>query len=84
MYSLVLFGDPTIENGQTTPSQSVYLRNDTIYFSCDYGYSLSGSNTSTCQSSGQWKPQFPSCISGNTGQACVIQTQLIRSSTTSK
>ena len=65
MYSLVLCGDPTIENGLTTPSKSVYLRDDIIYFSCDYGYSLSGSNTSTCQSSGQWQPHIPSCISGN-------------------
>ena len=62
---LVTCSNITIENGQITPSQSLYIINDVIHFSCDSGYNLTGSNTSTCQSSLQWEPHIPSCFQGN-------------------
>ena len=30
-------------------------------FSCDSGYSLSGSSSSICQADGTWNPQTPTC-----------------------
>ena len=65
IYLLVTRSDPTIENGQITPSQLVYIVSDVIHVSCDIGYYLNGGNTSTCQSSLQWQPHIPSCIQGN-------------------
>ena len=39
--------------------------NTTIWFSCDDGYTLSGSNTSICGTQGVWKPPLPTCQPGN-------------------
>ena len=56
--------DPTPENGQVTPSESIYMPNDTVDFSCNTGYNLNGCNRSTCQSTGDWKPHTPTCTPG--------------------
>ena len=34
-------------------------------FSCDYGYRISGSNSITCQNSGNWNQAKPSCTQSN-------------------
>ena len=65
----------SIENGQVnynasgvTNGNSKYYYVDTMAsFSCNFGYSLSGSDSSICQISGggTWNPHIPICIQGD-------------------
>ncbi|KAL8570681.1 hypothetical protein ACOMHN_039116 [Nucella lapillus] len=34
----------------------------TVTYTCDEGYSLDGSNTSTCSEGGEWEPAAPTCV----------------------
>ena len=53
-------GDPgTPTNGQRTLSSTTY--NSVVTYTCDVGYALQGSNSRTCQSSGQWSGSLPQC-----------------------
>ena len=56
----------TLENGQVSYIGSEEASEDfpvdtTASFMCDYGYSLNGSNSSVCQTDGNWDPQSPTC-----------------------
>ena len=58
-----------LENGQIDYNQSVttngtYLIDTMANFSCTSGFSLSGSNSATCQASGSWNQQTPQCREG--------------------
>ena len=72
--------DPTPQNGQINPlgHNGVYHENNTVFFSCDYGYKLNGTNSSTCQADGTWDPQPAICVPGNyiTEDLKLIQIQL--------
>ena len=53
-------GDPgTPTNGQRSLSSTTY--NSVVTYTCDVGYTLQGSNSRTCQSSGQWSGSVPQC-----------------------
>ena len=53
-------GDPgTPTNGQRTLSSTT--SNAMVTYTCDAGYTLQGSNSRTCQSSGQWSGSVPQC-----------------------
>ena len=53
-------GDPgTPTNGQHSLSSTTY--NSVVTYTCDVGYTLQGSNSRTCQSSGQWSGSVPQC-----------------------
>ena len=54
-------GDPgTPTNGQHNLSSMTY--NSVVTYTCDVGYTLQGSNSRTCQLSGQWNGSVPQCI----------------------
>ena len=54
-------GDPgTPTNGQHSLSSTTY--NSVVTYTCDVGYTLQGSNSRTCQSSGQWSGSVPQCL----------------------
>ena len=62
--------DSTPLNGQVEPmglSNGQYLVDTTVTFTCDSGYSLQGSASSTCQVSGIWDPLPPTCSLGEYG-----------------
>ena len=63
---VVFCKDPTPENGQIIQSNinEVYLEGSTVSFTCDHGYTLSESVSSTCNGTGLWNPNPPSCIEG--------------------
>ena len=53
-------GDPgTPTNGQQSLSSTTY--NSVVTYTCDVGYTLQGSISRTCQSSGQWSGSVPQC-----------------------
>ena len=46
---------PHLENGRHSPVKPLYYSGDTISFSCDDDYTLSGGETRlTCQITGEW------------------------------
>ena len=60
----------SIENGQvkckeTRLPSGEYPVDAQVHFECNRGYDLSGSDSSTCQSSGLWNNQPPTCDIGN-------------------
>ena len=50
-------GTPT--NGQRNLSSVTY--NSVVTYTCDVGYTLQGSKSRTCQSSGLWNGSVPQC-----------------------
>ena len=59
-FSAIDCGDPgTLANGQRSLSSTTY--NSVVTYTCDVGYTLQGSNSRTCQSSGQWSGSVPHC-----------------------
>ena len=53
-------GDPgTPTNGQRTLSSTTY--NSVVTYTCNAGYTLEGSNSRTCQFTGQWSGSVPQC-----------------------
>ena len=50
------------DNGASSCTGSVY--EDTCSFTCDDGYELTGSDTRTCQSDGNWSGTETMCIPG--------------------
>lgn len=57
------------DNGQVATPFGTAL-NDVAAYSCDEGYSLTGSATQTCGSNGMWTPTAPAC-DGNFNRLCV-------------
>ena len=58
--------DLNLENGKISYNEPPGHFVDTVAsFSCDYGFSLSGSSSSTCENSGSWNHQAPACRQGN-------------------
>ena len=57
-----------MENGHVNYStvnyNGGYPIDTTALFTCDYGYSLSGSDSSICQTSTDWNEQPPTCNLG--------------------
>ena len=55
----------SLQNGGISYNQSVvngrYTVDTKATFSCSSGYSRAGSSSSTCQTSGNWSPQIPTC-----------------------
>ena len=51
-------------SGVTYENLTFYYVDTLAYFSCDPGYSLSGSSSSICQTfgGGTWNPETPTCI----------------------
>ena len=65
-FLLATCADPTPENGQVKPnSNGVFHEENTVSFSCSYGYNLTGEDSSTCQADGTWRPHPPTCLEGN-------------------
>ena len=66
LFKLATCTEPTPKNGQISPlgHNGVYHEDNTVFFSCDYGYKLTGFNSSTCQADGTWEPQPATCTQG--------------------
>ena len=59
-----------LENGQIIYNNSQatnggYSVSTVASFSCNIGFSQSGPSSSTCQTSGNWNQQTPTCIESN-------------------
>lgn len=52
---------PEIENGKVSGLDTTFNLEDTIFFECNLGYALKGSEESRCQFGGKWHPAVPSC-----------------------
>ncbi|XP_033375748.1 complement receptor type 2 [Parus major] len=52
---------PEIENGKATGLETTYKLKDIIFFECNFGYALKGSQESQCQFGGKWHPPVPTC-----------------------
>uniref|UniRef100_A0A803VN41 Sushi domain-containing protein n=1 Tax=Ficedula albicollis TaxID=59894 RepID=A0A803VN41_FICAL len=52
---------PEIENGKVSGLETTYMLEDTIFFECNFGYALNGSQGSQCQFGGKWHPPVPTC-----------------------
>ena len=48
------------DNGYYTPEGATQYE-DTVIFQCNTGYTLSGSQTATCQADGTWSATTPAC-----------------------
>ena len=59
----------TLENGEVTytmPEENGRYSIDTVAnFSCSTQANLTGTQSSTCQASGNWNPQIPTCNLSN-------------------
>ena len=59
----------TLSNGGISYNQSEvngrYTVDTKATFSCNSGYTRAGSSSSTCQTSGHWSPQIPTCNQSN-------------------
>ena len=82
LHSAVNCGNPgTPTNGQRSLSSTTY--NSVVTYTCDVGYTLQGSNSRTCQSSGQWSGIVPQCkcefgiktliVMYENGMTCVVR-----------
>ena len=60
-------GDPTPDFGSVTPLQAdgIYSEGTSVSFTCYYGYNLTGTASSICNSLGSWNPQPPTCNLSN-------------------
>ena len=63
----------SIENGRVKCTGSPlpdggYPVDTTVHFECDRGNDLSGSASSTCETSGLWSQPTPTCNQGNTNK----------------
>ena len=60
--------DLSLANGQITydplSSSNQYPVDSVASFTCDYGYRLLGSDSTTCHSSGTWSEPTPTCTLG--------------------
>ena len=62
--------DPMLVNGSFNITESpilmgYYSVGTNVTFSCDSGFILDGSNSSTCHKNGSWNPSPPTCRQGN-------------------
>ncbi|XP_005926276.1 complement receptor type 1 isoform X1 [Haplochromis burtoni] len=54
---------PEVANSvQRTGGVSAYQVGDNLTFTCSEGFQLNGAQQTTCDASGQWKPQPPQCV----------------------
>ena len=68
--TVVTCRDVRPDNGQARYSASPltnggYPVDTVIYWTCNYGYSLSGLNATFCETSGQWHLPTPTCNKSN-------------------
>ena len=61
---LILDNGDNNYNGATATNEG-YTVDTIVSFTCNYGYTLSGSNSTTCQNSGLWNQETPTCDQGN-------------------
>ena len=62
--TVVNCGDPgTPSHGIREPDPVATQLSNVVKYSCDEGYELLGSQERTCQSSGEWSGQLPTCQS---------------------
>ena len=56
----------SLENGQVQyePENAEHQTGTVVFFTCNEGYMRTGSLFSTCQDSGTWDQEIPSCIEG--------------------
>ena len=60
MYTAVDCGSLTVPNGQVSaPSGTTFM--NTVTYTCDDGYNLNGASDRTCQASGNWDLEEPTC-----------------------
>ena len=73
--------NPSPENGQINPlgHNGVYHENNTVSFTCNYGYRINGTNSSICQADGTWEPYPATCIPGNYTMKTLILFRFILS-----
>ncbi|NXE92797.1 CR1L protein, partial [Menura novaehollandiae] len=56
---------PRIRYGRIVPAGHYYYRTwDTVTFTCNRGYTLQGSRSSTCGADSRWTPPLPVCTRG--------------------
>ena len=54
-----------VENGVTNCTKDqIYFYEDTCNFTCHIGYALSGTDTRSCQSNGNWSGRDNTCEKG--------------------
>ena len=58
------FGLILYHNARHLDGTDVYVVNSVADFTCNHGYRIEGSNTTTCQQSGMWDQETPTCIQG--------------------
>ena len=56
-------GDPGAVSDGVIPTVSGTAVGDTVTYTCQSGYTLSGNSTRTCQPNGSWSDNAPKCIS---------------------
>ena len=65
LFCLATCAPLSLENGTvnytTSAEKGRYLVNTVASFSCDPGYYQNGSNSATCEASGNWNEQTPTC-----------------------
>ena len=54
-----------------SPVNGKYQAQTVASFSCNYGYSRSGLESLTCQTSGNWNQEIPTCNKSNTNNILV-------------
>ncbi|NWY49346.1 CR1L protein, partial [Chionis minor] len=53
---------PRVENGKLLSGyRAEYTYRDTVIFDCNFRYTMTGSDTSTCKETGLWDPPLPRC-----------------------
>uniref|UniRef100_A0A8B9T4P0 Sushi domain-containing protein n=1 Tax=Anas platyrhynchos TaxID=8839 RepID=A0A8B9T4P0_ANAPL len=64
---------PYIKNGKSkSAARYIYRAGASVSFTCNPGYTLQGSPTSTCQADSRWSPPLPECKKGKCPSGCVV------------
>ncbi|XP_076598036.1 C4b-binding protein alpha chain-like isoform X2 [Chaetodon auriga] len=53
---------PTVAGGTLSPSKDKYVYGEVVQYSCEKGFTLSGSKSVSCSEDGTFKPAPPTCI----------------------
>uniref|UniRef100_A0A493SXI0 Sushi domain-containing protein n=1 Tax=Anas platyrhynchos platyrhynchos TaxID=8840 RepID=A0A493SXI0_ANAPP len=62
---------PYIKNGKSkSAARYIYRAGASVSFTCNPGYTLQGSPTSTCQADSRWSPPLPECKKGKCPSGC--------------
>ena len=62
---LASYDESPVTNGK-------YTVDTVVSFTCNYGYSLSGSTSRTCQTSGNWDEEMPTCNQSKKPIQCLL------------